>query len=283
MPPVGYVAYIDEAGDDGLHGPLRPDNPQGPSEWMAISAIVVSIENDNKCIQWMRQIIKKLDQPQLAYLHFRKLSEEKKELVCNEMAKLPIRCFVVISNKNNMQNYRNIYAERAKVNKTAWFYCWMSRLLLERVTNYCEHRSKNIEGEAKTVRIEFSDRGGVNIDDIKTYYKYLSEQSRTGLLYHDRFDLAWPVVDIENMGKYPNRMRAGLQFSDVISSAFFQAVERTPDGKVRPEAAKLLKPRMCMRPKVRGGYWSYGVKVLPNWTLWRLPSNQREILSFYAA
>ena len=283
MPPVGYVAYIDEAGDDGLYRSLRPDDPNGASEWMVMSAIVVKAENDAATVTWLREIIDELDQHQVSHLHFRRLTEAKKSAVCARLAGYPLRCFTVMSHKQNMRNYRNISAEMARVNRTAWFFCWLSRLLLERVTAYCAHRAAKDHGGPRVVRIEFSDRGGVKIDDIKAYYRYLREQSRMGMLYIDRFDLAWSALDVQHLVVHPNRMRAGLQLADIASSAFFQAVERTQSGLTRPQPAKLLLPRVCQRPTRHGGRYGYGLKIMPTWIPKSLPLDQREILDFYLA
>jgi hypothetical protein len=281
MPPIGYVAYIDEAGDDGLYRPLRPEDPRGASEWMVMSAVVVRIENDQKTVGWLKHIFNVLDQHQLSYLHFRRLRDDKKSVVCAEIANLPIRIFSVMSNKTNMKNYKNLAAERAKVNRTAWFFCWLSRLLLERVTAYCAYRSMKEHCEPRALRIEFSDRGGVNLENIKQYYQYIRDQSRMGLLYHDHLDLEWSVVDVDQIFIHPNRARAGLQLADAAASAFHHAVERTPIGTVRPEFAKLLLPRVCPKPTTRGGRYGYGLKVMPTWIPSRLPDDQRDVLDFY--
>jgi hypothetical protein len=37
MSQVGYIAYVDEAGDDGL-GRIRPLDHRGASEWMVLEA-----------------------------------------------------------------------------------------------------------------------------------------------------------------------------------------------------------------------------------------------------
>lgn len=281
MTTVGYVAYIDEAGDDGLNNPLRPGDSRGASEWMVMSAIVVRESNDASMVSWLRQIVDKLHQPQITHLHFRKLREDKKAVVCQEIAGLPVRCFIVMSHKTNMRGYRNLAAEKATVNPTAWFFCWLSRLLLERVTGYCGERTLAHYGEHRAVRIEFSERGGVKVDDVKRYYRYLSDQTRLGLLHLDRFNLNWSVVDIDQISSHPNRMRAGLQLADAVSSSFFQAVERTQSGVVRPEPAKLLRPRVCQRRGSRGVRYGYGLKVMPTWIPPRLPPDQRHILDFY--
>ncbi len=275
----GYIAYIDESGDDGLRSNLRPDAPQGASEWMVITAVVVRVDTvDSRTVEWTREIIRDLGQHQTTHLHFHKLKEDKKRQVCRAIAALPLRCFVVLSHKRNMLHHRNLRAERATVNRTAWFFCWLSRLLLERVTAYCHQRTFRDYGECRKIRVEFSERGGVKIDDVKNYYRYLSGQNDLGMMHLNNFNLAWPVVDTEQMFIYPNRMRAGLQLADCVSSSFFQAVERTPAGIVRPESAKLLLNSVCSRANRRYGF---GLKVMPTWIPSRLPENQCEIIDFY--
>jgi hypothetical protein len=116
VPPLGYVAYIDEAGDDGLYSLMRPADARGASEWMVMAAVVVRAENDQKTVAWLRDIIGKINQHQMTHLHFRRLNDDKKDIVCTEIAKLPLRCFVVMSHKKNMKGYRNPAAEQAKVN-----------------------------------------------------------------------------------------------------------------------------------------------------------------------
>lgn len=250
---------------------------------MVIAAVVVRADkSDGKTVEWTRQIIRDLDQHQMTQLHFHKLKESKKQQVCHVIAGLPLRCFVVISHKRNMLNHRNLRAERSSVNRTAWFFCWLSRLLLERVTEFCFRRTLADYGEYRKVRVEFSERGGVKIDDVKTYYRYLEGQTEIGMLYLDNFNLAWPVVDTEQMFMYPNRMRAGLQLADCVSSSFFQALERTPAGIVRPECAKLLRDRICSKnDRLSGRRYGFGVKVMPTWIPSRLPDDQREIIDFY--
>jgi len=41
-PSYGYVAYIDEAGDDGLRA-VKPISNPGSSEWLVLSAVVLVI------------------------------------------------------------------------------------------------------------------------------------------------------------------------------------------------------------------------------------------------
>ena len=43
--PIGYVAYIDEAGDDGIRT-VAPLDARGASEWFVLGAFVVPIHED---------------------------------------------------------------------------------------------------------------------------------------------------------------------------------------------------------------------------------------------
>jgi hypothetical protein len=55
-------------------------------------------------------------------------------LISVPVAGLPIRCFVVCSNKKNMKGYINPWA--AQIPSKNWFYCWLTRVLLERITEF---------------------------------------------------------------------------------------------------------------------------------------------------
>jgi hypothetical protein len=277
MPPIGYIAYIDEAGDDGLRQ-LRTLGKRGASEWMIISAVLIKANRENEVLGWTKKIIRRLGQHQITQIHYSTLDYDKKLVACSELASLSVRIFVVLSHKRNMQGYRNIRAEKAKVNRTAWFYCWMSRLLLERVTAYCGRRTAKDYGEARTIRFEFSSRGGVKIEDIKAYYKYIGDQSRLGMLHDSTFDLDWTVVDPEEMYSYPNSMRAGLQLADIAASSFFGGLELSDDGTTKPEPAKLLLPRICVDHKNK--CYGFGVKLMPVWVP-NLPAEQAELINFY--
>ncbi len=277
-PPVGYIAYLDEAGDTGLKNIRRVGKP-GASEWFAMSAIVVRAEREHEVSGWARQIVDNLDQHQIRQLHFRDLPDHKKPEVCRSLAGREARIFVLLSNKRNMEGYRNIHAEKARVNKTAWFYVWCSKVLLESVTDYCGRRSRREFGEPRTLRIEFSQCGGVKLDDVRNYYRYIKDQAFLGLSFSKEFPLDWSVVEPSEMHVYPNDARAGLQLSDVAASAFYSAVECDDTGRTKSAFAKSLLRTVC--PDFKGRRYMYGLKVLPRSLPPRLPPEQRDIFDFY--
>jgi hypothetical protein len=52
MSPVGYIAYIDEAGDGGT-SKIKTDCSPGASEWMILSAVLVREEREKDVVGWV--------------------------------------------------------------------------------------------------------------------------------------------------------------------------------------------------------------------------------------
>lgn len=272
-----YVAFIDEAGDDGL-AKVRPIDPDGASEWFVLSAVVVSIENEPDVPQWHKALREDIGQRQSRTIHFKRLNEDwRREALCSAMAQLPIRCFVVVSNKKSMRGHTNKRA--AKVPARNPFYCWMTRLLLERVTQWCGNRNGLEVAHEGKVKFVFSERGGMSYSQFAAYLHWLKLQSLGNSLYLPQGDLDWSVVSTDLIEAYNHERKAGLQLADVVASAFYQAVSLKPDGTTRPRYAELLRPRMAIRGGTHAGF---GVKMMPT-HIWRygVDEVQTRIFSFY--
>ena len=98
---IGYVAYIDEAGDDGLER-IRPLDVRGASEWIVLSCVLIRADRQPEVVPWVQDIISQFKQHQIRYLHFRELRDDKKLLACQYISRLPVRLFAVASHKRNM-------------------------------------------------------------------------------------------------------------------------------------------------------------------------------------
>lgn len=258
-----YVVFIDEAGDDGL-AKVRPIDPDGASEWFVLSAVVVSVKNEPDVPQWHKALREDIGHRQSRIIHFKRINEEwRREALCAALAQLPIRCFVVVSNKLSMRGHTNKRA--AKVPARNPFYCWITRLLLERVTQWCGNRN-NIEGtRGGKVKFVFSERGGMSYSQFAAYLHWLRLQSAGDSLYLRQGDLDWSVVSTDLIEAYNHERKAGLQLADVVASAFYQAVSLRPDGTTRPQYAELLRPRMALRDGTHAGF---GVKMMPT-DIWK--------------
>jgi hypothetical protein len=274
MTKVSYVAYIDESGDDGIAS-VRPNNPSGATEWFVLSAVRAEAQRETV---WVRNILRDIKLEQRRTLHFQPLDDWRRSLVCHGISQLPLRCFVAISNKINMEGYQNKRAENALIGRT-WFYWWMTRLLLERVTDFCERRSQRDYGENRLVRLEFSRRKGLRYTQLQAYLAWLRMQSKGGTLFLNRGDIKWSVVDpVNQVFVFDHAERAGLQLSDSVASAFYQAVSGEP---ANIQHAMALEPRIARDQS--GQAFGYGVKLMPDGYLIRATGDQRHIFDFYRA
>jgi hypothetical protein len=164
----GFVAYIDESGDDGLKR-IRPLDAGGSSEWFILSAVMVRSSNEKAVGRWQREILARFNHSQRHDIHYRKLAPIKKRIACEVLAAQPLRLFVVMSNKKNIKGYRNPRTHPEK----NYLYWWLTRLLLERVTRFCAEASHVIYQEPRPIKMIFSLRGGMSYDRLIAYLRLL--------------------------------------------------------------------------------------------------------------
>ena len=278
QPEYHYVAYIDEAGDDGLRA-VKPISSPGSSEWLILSAVVIKAENQARVPEWTEAIKAEFKNRQRQDIHFTGLNPAKKRRACELMATFDARYFVIASNKKNMEGYQNPFA--GKIPSANWFYCWLTRLLLERVSKFVYDRSIKEDGEPKKLRIEYSARGGLRYSQMAAYYEWMKLKKHNPFLPWGR--IYWEVMHSDLLKVYPHWNREGLQLADVVASAFFKACDKHDTGGCDPTFAKLLKPRMAREPdKARGGQFSgFGVKLMPSMRKAKLDQDQSEIFKFY--
>ena len=267
-----YIAYIDESGDDGLKK-VRPLDANGSSEWLILSAVVISAHRESEPLVWVQDIVSGFKNQRNPFIHFSDLSPAKKAHACTSISQLPSRCFTVASNKKNMRGYRNINAERVPTRN--WFYCWMMRLLLERVTHFVKEDSLVRHGKIEKVKIEYSERGGHSYSQMKAYYNWLKDRP----LHLPQGPVEWDVLHPDLQEVHKHKERAGLQLADVVASSFFKACDIVQTNGCDPQFAKLLMPRMARHNKLISGY---GLKLMPgNLQKAQLSLEQEEIFKFY--
>ncbi len=277
IPDYEFIAYIDEAGDPGLKN-VRPIDDRGSTEWMTVSAAVICREREQEAIEWVAKINKKIGVENTQVIHFKDLTKEHRLTVCEEVAKLPVRLFVVATNKKNMRRYQNDRA--AKVPSKQWFYNWIVRILIERVTHWCGRRADRHKLARRHVKFVFSQSGGHSYSQTAAYHELLKKQARGGKPYLSKWVPRWDVMSMHLVENYPHYKRAGLQLADVTASSFYQAIDNLDTGPCETSYAKALRPRMAHN--VSGYYDDYGVVLQPTpcWSA-EISSDQREIFEFY--
>ncbi|WP_375568600.1 DUF3800 domain-containing protein [Seohaeicola saemankumensis] len=237
MSSYKYVLYIDEAGDDGLTR-VSPIDSGGASEWLLLSGYLIRSENENSCRDWLREISTDI-QSQSSVIHFRELSPKKGIRAAELLATHPARAFVIASNKKNMRGYKNERA--AQAGGRQWFYNWLVRLLLERVTDFCAQDCKRRPSSDHKIKILFSKRGGHSYGQTKAYLEWLRLQSNPIL---DKRKIDFRFLSFRLIDYVPHHSDAGLQCSDIVASAFFRALN-IENKKRGIEAAAKLAPIMA--------------------------------------
>lgn len=276
IPDPYYIAFVDEAGDPGLNR-VRPIDDHGGTEWLCLSAVVVRAKYDADVVNWVRAIITTAGVRNRPDLHYRDLPDHRKRIVVNEVSRLPVRGFVLASNKKNMRGYRNIRAER--VRSQQWFYNFCLRLLLERVTDFCSRHAAGERAKGRFLKIVYSERGGHSYAQTAAYQELLKMQAKGGALVLTKRRILWEVLDWRLAEPVSHKSSAGAQLADVIASAFYQAVDTLPPTKWNNEFAKPLMPIMA---KENGSCMGYGVALQPTppWKA-KLNDKQKEIFEFY--
>jgi len=228
-------------------------------------------------VEWVNDIRTSIGVTQRRDLHYRNLSPTRKIAVTSMISKLPLRGFAICSNKKNMRQHSNRNA--AKIPSQQWFYNWCVRLLLERVTTFCDERTFRDYGDRKLIKIEFSRRGGHRYSQTKAYHYYLKLQQEGDSLYLKKRQPVTKMLNTDLMQDYPHQSRAGLQLADVVGSAFYQAIDALGPSTWFTTPAKTLQPIMA---KENGIQKDFGVALFPT-PAWKgnLTSEQQEIFEAY--
>ena len=246
-----------------------------------LAAVLIDISREPEAATWVPEIISSLTKYNLSTLHFKHCNVTNGRIVCGKIAGLPVRCFVVASNKKNMRGHSNPFA--AQIPSKNWFYCWITRLLLERVTYFAEQKSIEIYGEPRPLRIELSERGRFSYPQLMAYYEWLKFKSTGGANFLALGDLSWSVMHRDLIEIHPNETRPGLQLADAVASSFFRASDIEQVAKHDPKCAELLEPRIARDPdKVDGRLHGFGVKLMPNLGRAKLTCEQQRFTAFTA-
>ena len=97
-PGYEYVLFIDEAGDVGTR--VRSDAGNGSTEWFALGGFVAAQRYEAEMADWVRSVRQEIGAPpDNVELHFNGLDKQRRIKAATEIAKLPIRAFVVLSHK----------------------------------------------------------------------------------------------------------------------------------------------------------------------------------------
>lgn len=277
IPDYEFIAFIDESGDPSIKR-VRPIDVKGGTEWFVLSAVLISRQNELLVDDWLQETAKRIGDPGTKILKFTNRSPDQRLVICKHMAELPIRVFTVASNKRNMRRYRNKRAE--KMDSKQWFYNWIVRILIERITDYCWRRAVRHNLKRRHVKFIFSHSGGHSYSQTRAYQYYLGHQAKAHSTVLKRYVPIADVMDWNLVEEFPHYKLAGLQYADISAGAFYQAADKLDTGPCDPRYALALKDRVAR--DAYGNHRDYGVVLQPmyDWTI-DIGEDQREIFRCY--
>lgn len=272
-----YIAYIDEAGDPGTKR-VRPIDPVGGTEWMTIGCALFRRERELHLPSYVGDVLKRINVRTRPDLHFRAFSQSRQREVCGIISRLPATYFAVCSNKRNMRQYEN-HRAASKMHGQQWFYNWLVRILIERVSSFVLDHSTKTLGAPSYVKFIFSKRGGHSYSQTKAYHEILKRQARANTPVLRYRVPEWRVMHRDLIEVIQHEDNAGLQIADCIASAFYTACDDLDTGPRFLEPAKLLLPKVAVE---NGSAADFGVVLQPNPKFEdTLRPEQKEIFRFY--
>jgi len=236
-----FVAYIDEAGDEGFV--FKPDG-RGSTRWFVLSALVVRYEQRLELVKLTAEARKVLGKPPRYPLHFRELRHEQRLPLARMIGQAPVITVHVLVHKPSIpepENFRQAYS----------LYRYACRLLLERVSWLCKSGgAKTNPADAGKVDLIFSNRSAMSYEDLRRYLRLLKTDPTVRI--------EWDVFDIEAIRAINHEQLAGLQLADAVATGVFYAVNPSAYGETEARYLDLLSKTLYRyKQKVSG----YGLKL----------------------
>ena len=245
QPACSFIAYIDEAGDEGFRFKEDPRG-SGSSSWFILSALVVRAERDAELVSIGRELRSTLGWKLNREFHFRKMSHDHRVVVVQRLSRCPVHAISVLV-------YKPLIQQPEKFQQGTRLYFYAVRFLLERISWLCRDRF-NGKGD-KSAKLVFSNRATVSYSELCNYLRRLKSLSRT-----QQISIEWDVIQPQLVAPRQSRSVVGLQLADVVAGSFFKGLEPTGYGLVEDRYARELRAVVYKRG---GQQLGYGVKLWP--------------------
>lgn len=238
--PYQYILFVDEAGDDKTEK-LRPHILNGNSEWLCLGGYLVRADVELELEERRDTLLREIGGSGGGTLHYRNYKPRNRIKICKKIATFPARAFVVCSFKETMVGHVNPRAAKAGADPRQILYNFVTRLLLERVTEFVKTDAQKKGYPEPVLKIVMASRKGHHFGQFKDYVQKLLNQARAGRTFLDIREIAHEVLRYEQIERAPASTLAGLQLADAIVSSTFQSIERaSPHNKDCP-ALELMR------------------------------------------
>lgn len=225
-----FIAYIDEAGDEGFGKLKTASRTGGQSSWLILGAMIVDARHDPLVPTWKRDIRAKFPEKRSPDLHWSKLNHDQRVVVSSDLSVLPMHTALTLSHKVTLPG--GTWDRTFK--GPGYLYIYLTSWLIERLIDWCKRQSPH--GDV-SLRIVFSKRRGTNYDAMK---QYLFRLARGEVRIESPMNADWSILDIDEIEVEDHSKRAGLQLADCTTSAFFTALEPNRYGNIETSYAHRL-------------------------------------------
>jgi hypothetical protein len=236
-----FIAYIDEAGDEGFKIVRRPQRKS--SEWFFISAAIVPYRSvpslDNIIPNALKASLPK------KLFHFREADHIQRVKVLEHLRYKPITLVSIAVHKPSIPE------ESALRKNKHYVFHYATKLLVERVSWYCRDHKEETRGVAKLV---FSERGQLSEERLRTHFDKLKDGGKA------KSAISWPNIDLDSIEIKRHRDLAGLQIADAVVSSLEQAMELSIHSTTEHRYMKILRGNYYRRNNRCSGY---GLKFMP--------------------
>ncbi|TPW34420.1 DUF3800 domain-containing protein [Oecophyllibacter saccharovorans] len=274
-----FIAYIDEAGDEGLDKLSSPE-ASGQSRWLVLGGLLVRKEYDAQVVAWRDETVAATVPPHIRNklsgqrkkrsLHFKDLKHYQRVAACEAIKDKRFGIVCVCSNKETLLNNekeKNFFSQKGNL------YNYLTRFLLERLTWQlaqfpCE------EGEKPRLTICFSRRGGTNYESMKEYFELMRDGREVKRPIRS---IDWEIFSPDDIKVENHSKRAGLQLADVVTSATFQGLNPGQYGYCEPRYALTLASRFLHRNR-KGNIRNHGLTLIPSFETCPLTEDQKEFI-----
>lgn len=229
---MSYVAYIEEAGDEGLGRGSR---------WFIVGAVIVEESKDLTVSHCIDHIKHELGLELSAPVHWRNIKHPSmRRWIIDCLRKEDFTISYVICDTYD----DTIKASTLKGNGR--LYAYVIRYLMERISWFGHDRGQPVD-------LVFANRSNVSYDELKDYLNRIQKDSSC--------QIKSGVIDVSRMQCKAVEQVKLLQVSDICNGACFNALEYDRFGYYDERYLLGLWDKIYRR---NGNLFSYGMKFLPS-------------------
>ena len=238
--PATFVAYIDEAGDEGFKF------GKGSSEWFVLGAAILRRATEIPEIKLIDDVRARLNRgrkpdrqfPAKKALHFRDLEHDVRKYYAARIAQSAVCTAVVLIKKQDLLSGNETAAEESQIRAALYHVATLA--LMENISVYCANQYVAGEPGDGSVDLVFSSRSSLNYDELKnTIELVLADPSAFSYEGYSEREIIRPT----QVQAIMHSKSMGLQIADAVTSSYYCAVENSADGFTEDAYVRLLLPR----------------------------------------